>query len=340
MNVGLCAIEYYLPDTVLTNEALAAAYPDWTAQKILEKTGIGSRHIAADDEYVSDLAEKAARLLFDRHRIAAADMDFLILVTENPDYVLPPTSSILQSRLGLPQTAGAVDVNLGCSGFIYGLKLAKALVASGEAHNVLLLCADAYSKRIHPMDRSTRTIFGDGAAAAWVADAPFASEIGDFAIGTDGSGYAHFIIPAGGLKSPCSEQTGTVQTDEMGYMRSQDNIYMNGQEIFSFALRVVPKTVNRLLADAGLELADIDWFVFHQANKHMLEYLQKKLKIPAEKYVIDMEDIGNTVSASIPIALKRVADAGRLQKTQRILLCGFGVGLSWGGTIVQYGGEL
>lgn len=341
MKVGIKSIEYYLPETILENETLAKLYPEWTAEKILNKTGIRSRHIASENECVSDIAERAALKLFENHNINPNTIDFLILVTENPDYILPPTACILQHRLALSMNAGAVDVNLGCSGFVYGLKLAKALVKSGESQNVLLLTGDMYSKRINAMDKSTRTLFGDAATAALITTGDDVSEIGLFDIGTNGEGYAHLIIPSGGMKLPKSHETGIAKTDEDGSSRSMDDIYMNGPEIMLFSIEMVPKNVANVLKLHGFDIKDIDWFVFHQANQYILNYLRKKINIPPEKFIIDMEDLGNTVSSTIPLALKRTFEHGScFKQSDKIMLVGFGVGLSWGATIIEFGGEL
>lgn len=338
MHCGILAIEYDLPKHSITNDALAELYPDWTAEKIQKKTGIVSRHVVMSGECVSDMACRAAEKLFDKHQIERRQIDFIILVTQTPDYILPTTACILQDRLHLPISCGAIDVNLGCSGFIYGLKLAKSLCASGEANKVLLITGDMYSQHIHPMDKSTRTIFGDGVAAALIGEG--GSKIGMFDIGTDGAGYDRLIIPAGGARLPRSDETAMETTDDSGCVRTKNHIYMNGAEIFNFSINAVPLTISNVLQKNDVVLENIDWFVFHQANKYMLDYLRKKMRIPAEKFIIDMEDTGNTVSATIPIALKRSDNKRCFEMYDKILLCGFGVGLSWGSTIITYGGAL
>lgn len=341
MQPGIQFIEYYLPTQTLSNESLAKLYPEWTADKIFNKTGIRSRHIAAQQECVSDMAEKAVRKLFSQQDINPQAIDFIILITENPDYILPPTACILHDRLGLPSTVGAIDVNLGCSGYIYGLKLAKSLLLSKEAQNILLITGDAYSKRINPMDKSARTIFGDAATVSLITIGPDVSEIGTFDVGTDGSGFGHFIIPAGGTRLPINAETSIDQMGEDGNIRSMNDIYMNGPEIMFFSITTLPQTINNILTKHNLTLQDINWFVFHQANQYILRYLQKKIGIPEEKFIIDLEDIGNTVSSSIPLALKRMQDKQMLfKKNDLIMLVGFGVGLSWGATIIKFGGRI
>jgi len=328
-------IAYYLPERVLTNDALADLYPGWTADKILEKTGIRERHVSADDETAGDLGEKAARRLFAEHSIDPSTIDFILLATQSPDYFLPTTACMLQHRLGIPTSAGALDFNLGCSAYIYGLSLAKGLIASGTAKKVLLVTAETYTKHIHPMDKSVRTIFGDGAAATLIAVSD-TEGISQFVLGTDGSGYDKLIVPSGGLRLCPSAETALEITDDSGNTRSQDHLFMDGTEIFSFTIATVPRTVKEILEKTRLSMEDIDLFVFHQANQYMLDFLRKKCKIAPEKFYMNFADCGNTVSSSIPIALARAEQDGTLKPGMKVMLVGFGVGLSWGAVVVNW----
>jgi 3-oxoacyl-[acyl-carrier-protein] synthase III len=335
------AIEYHLPARVLANDQLAAELSDWSAEKIEEKTGIAERYVAAENECASDLGVAAARKLFMSGACRPEEIDYLLLCTQSPDYFLPTTACLMQERLGIPTTAGAIDFNQGCSGHVYGLGLAKGLVETGQARRVLLITAETYSKHIHPRDRSVRTLFGDAAAATLIAgledsDGFEPPLLGPFVLGTDGRGAGNLIVPTGGLRQPRTAESGQAQVDEHGNWRSQDNLFMNGPEIFTFTLRIVPQCVSDLLARAGKRLEDIDLFVFHQANRYMLEHLRKKLRIPDEKFWIAMRHCGNTVSSTIPIALKLAQEAGRLRRGQTIMLVGFGVGYSWGGALVRW----
>ncbi len=325
----------HVPSRILGNEELAALYPAWPADKILDKTGIRTRHIAAEGETAGDLALAAARQLFAQGKVRAEDVDFIILCTQAPDYVLPTTACILQHRLGISTRAGALDVNLGCSGFVYGLSLAKGLIETGAAKCVLLLTADTYSKYIHPLDKSVRTLFGDGAAATAVvrADGPVPA-IGPFVFGTDGSGAQHLIVPAGGFRRPRDAQSAVEERDASDNVRSAEHLYMNGAEVMTFTLREVPRTAKALLAKAALAADSIDYFVLHQANRFMLEALRKKLNVPAERVPICMEDVGNTVSSTIPLALVAMRRDGLLESPKRLMLIGFGVGLSWAACIL------
>jgi 3-oxoacyl-[acyl-carrier-protein] synthase-3 len=333
----IAAIEYYLPETVLTNDDLAQLYPDWPAKLVVEKTGIQSRHIAARDETAADMAVKAAQKLFDRNLCAPQDIDFVLLCTQSPDYFLPTSACLIQDQLHIPKTCGAFDFNLGCSGFVYGLAVSRALVENGLAANVLLLTADTYSKFIHPLDRSVRTLFGDAATATLIrrveTDVSGQPLIGPFVFGTDGSGANLLIVPAGGLRRPHSDETAREQTDPKGNTRSSANLYMNGPAILSFSMAAVPALVERLLSESGMDRDSIDAYVFHQANKMMLDALRKRCSIPSERFVVDLEDKGNTVGSTIPIALVDGCRAGTIKPKARVMLVGFGVGLSWAGAL-------
>jgi len=330
-------ISYFLPEKTLTNDDLAIEYKsNWNSKKIYKKTGIKSRHIAAT-ETTSQLAVQAAEKLFSESGFPKDKIDFLLLCTQSPDYFLPTTACIVQDILGLPTSCGAFDFNLGCSGFVYGLAITKGLIAGGMAKNVLLLTVETYTKYIHPKDKSVRTIFGDGAAATLIThEKGDPCKIGEFVFGTDGKGASNLIVPAGAMAMPKSEETAKEMVDEQGNVRSLNNLYMNGPEIFNFTLDIVPDTVKSLLARAKLSMDDIDLFVFHQANKFMLDSLRDKIGIPEEKFYLNMEDKGNTVSATIPIAMKDALDEGRIRRGDRLMLVGFGVGYSWAGCIVEW----
>jgi 3-oxoacyl-[acyl-carrier-protein] synthase-3 len=337
MKATVAAIEYQLPARCLTNEQLAEEFPEWSVEKIEEKTGIAERWIAADDECASDLGTIAARKLLDSGACKPTDIDFILFCTQSPDHFLPTSACLMQERLGIPTSAGALDFNLGCSGFVYGLGLAKALIESGQATNVLLITAETYSKYIHPKDKSVRTLFGDAGAATLVRGKIEVDEqVGPFVYGTDGCGGKNLMVPAGGMRQPAPPEGEVAIADSDGNVRSSANLYMNGPEIFGFTLKVVPKVVSELLTRAGKDLGDIDLFVFHQANQYMLEHLRKKLKIPTEKFFVGMRHCGNTVSCTIPIALKQAAGEGHLKAGMTVMLVGFGVGYSWGGTLIRW----
>ena len=330
--IGILAIEYALPEKVLTNEELATIYANWTAEKIYHKTGILSRHVTTENETAADLGIVAAQKLIAKNIVPKDDIDFVLCVTQSPDYKLPTTACIIQDRLGLPKKSGAFDINLGCSGYIYGLAVAKSLVETGIANNVLLITAETYSKHINLLDKSTRTIFGDGAAATLIGRGGM--EIGSFDLGTDGSGKDFLIIPTGGARKACTPET-AIEKEIDGNVRSEDNLYMSGADIFEFTIREVPASVKRILKKENLKKDSVDIFIFHQANQFMLDFLEKLLKLDKQKCYHNFSDTGNTVCASIPIALKRAMEDGTVKPNQIVLLSGFGVGLSWGSTVIR-----
>jgi 3-oxoacyl-[acyl-carrier-protein] synthase III len=311
MKAQIKTSQYYLPEFILTNQDLTVFFPEFSAEKILAKTGIQIRHTSASDESSSDMAVKAAEKLFSSGCVSKDQIDFLLFCTQTPDSLLPTNACMLQDRLGLSHVLGALDFNLGCSGFVYGLSLAKGLIESGQASNVLLLTADTYTQLIEATDKSVRTIFGDGAAATLISSVLSDREkISSVAYGTDGRGAKNLCVSD-------------------GYLR------MNGPEIFEFTLDVVPKIIEQALQKAQLDFQDVELFVFHQANAYMLEHLRKKLQIPVERFWVAMDFCGNTVSSSIPIALREAANAGVLAKKQKVMLVGFGVGYSWAATIID-----
>lgn len=319
------AISYYLPERVVTNEELVEDFPEWTVEKIVEKVGVKQRHIAGEEK-ISDMAIKASERLFSENPdIDRKNIDFVLVCTQSPDYFLPSTACLVQASLGLSTKCGAFDFNLGCSGYEYGLAVAKGFIESGIAKNVLLITSEAYNKHLHPRDKGNRTIFGDAATATVISDSGFA-EIGDFVLGTDGKGAENLIVRTGGMAHP--DKANDLAFDEDGNPRSSDHLYMNGGEIFSFTLMTVPKMVRQTLDKNNLTKDDINLYVFHQANMFMLNHLRKKLKIEEDKFFLNMENIGNTVSSTVPIALADAKAQGKL--TGNVLIAGFGVGLSWG----------
>lgn len=328
-------ISVAFPENILTNEQLAQEFEgDWTADKIFEKTGIRTRHIALPGECASDLGVLAAEKLFLRDGCSREKVDYLLFCTQSPDFLLPSTAALLQERLGLSVECGALDINQGCSGYIYGLSLGKGLIESGIAHNVLLITAETYSKHINPKDRSVRTIFGDGAAATWLEGRESEKElIGPFYLCTDGRGAGNLIVSAGGMRNRFPEK---VEGKGLESWRTPYDLFMDGPEIFNFTLESVPETYRKLLKKANLKQEDVDFFVFHQANRFILEHLRKSLGIKKEKFPYALEKYGNTVSSTIPIVLEQLLKNGAVGSGTKAMLLGFGVGYSWGGTIVEF----
>jgi 3-oxoacyl-[acyl-carrier-protein] synthase-3 len=323
------AISQYLPETVLTNEDINLQFPEWTPERIQSKIGIKSRHIASS-ESVSDMAVKASEKLFEEYDIDRNTIDFILLCTQSPDFFLPTTACIVQDRLNIPTSAGALDFNLGCSGYVYGLAVAKGLISTGIAKNILLITSEAYSKFIHEKDRGNKTIFGDAATATLISNEGFA-EIMNFELGTDGSGANNLIVKNGAIKYP--NRDGLDVDDGFGNIINPNNLYMDGPAILKFTLDSVPKLVNQTLQNNQLELSDINLAIFHQANTFILERLRKKIGFLEENFYIHIKDYGNTVSSTIPIALKHALETRKPEGN--ILLAGFGVGYSWGSCILQ-----
>lgn len=325
------AISYYLPEKTVTNEDLVKEFPEWSIDKVTQKVGVNTRHLAAENETAGDMAEKAARKLFAEYGIDPKSIDFLMLCTQSPDYFLPSTACILQDKLGIPTSAGAFDYNLGCSGCIYGMAMAKGLIAAGIAKNVLLLTAETYNKYLHPSDKSNRSIFGDGAAACLISTDGFA-EIGEFVLGTDGSGANNLIVKTGAARQ--KEATGKSVEDEEGHICYDDYFYMNGGAIFNFTLDAVPAMMKEILEKNHLEKEDISYYVFHQANKFMLNTIRKVCVLPKDKFYINLAETGNTVSSTVLIGMKDCLSKQLIKSGDKVMVSGFGVGLSWGGVIL------
>lgn len=319
-------IAVHLPEKVETNEELKAAYPSWDMDLIYTKTGIAQRHLAAPDECASDLGVVAAQKLFEQHQIDPATIDFLLLCTQTPDYPLPTTACLMQERLGLPTSVGALDFNLGCSGFVYGLALAEGLIRAEAARRVLLITAETYSKYIHPDDRSLRTIFGDGAAAT-LLEAVETPNLFAFQFGTDGRGADTLLVTKGGMR-PAAQAIRPRHRH-----RWPSDLYMDGPSLINFSVAAVPKLVGDVLKAAGLRQDDIDLFILHQATDKMLTQLMERLGLPRERMPIVLEQCGNTVSSTIPIVIHELRSHGRITPEANNMLIGFGVGWSWAGCI-------
>lgn len=316
----ITAISTHLPGCLLSNQELARRFPAWTAEKIYSKTGILERRIAAPGETAGDLALKAAQNLLNSTNIKHDDIDLLLLVTQTSDQALPSTSCRIHQELGLSSRCGTFDLNQGCSGYIYGLAVADGVIAAGAATNVLLLTADTYSKLIDPCDQSVVTLFGDGACATLIQADPSGIQkgIGPTQFGTDGGGAELLYCNYAGWRAPLSEQK---------------PLQMDGPGILSFTLSVLPKALQEYLEENSYTLHDYDHVVFHQANKFILDKLYAKIGAN-DKGIVSMKYTGNTVSSTIPFALKKLLEEPGNSNCRRVLLGGFGVGLSWGFTSI------
>lgn len=271
--------------------------------------------------------------MFETSGIDKQEIDYLIFVTQSPDYHLPTTACVIQKRMGLSHSLTSIDVNLGCNGFVVGLSLAKAVILAGQAKNVLLLTGETYSKYMHEKDKSNRTIFGNGASATVVSTAGIA-EIGEFVVGTDGEGAENLIVKTGGARhlKPAND----LVFDDFGNPRSSDNLYMDGPAILNYSLDFLAKLVNDVLAKNNLTMDDIDLHVYHQANIFLANLERKTLRIPNEKYWVSIENTGNTVSSTIPIALCEALKEGKLSSGMKVLSIAQGLGYTWGGMVLYF----
>jgi 3-oxoacyl-[acyl-carrier-protein] synthase-3 len=322
MRVKIKAIEYYLPSATEDASVFKSNNPDWHIEEIEEKTGICVRHVSEPGQTAVDMGVIAVEKLF-ASGISKEEVDFIILITQSPDYILPTSACILQDRLGLKKTCVAFDVNLGCSGFIYGIAIAGALIETGVTKKGLVICSETYTKYIDKSDRTCRPLFGDAASAVFL-EACSHDTLGPFEMGTDGSGFCDLIVPSSGARI----SQGTVQNLKL---------FMDGSKVFMFTMEMVPKCVKALLSKAAKTINDIDLFIFHQASKVVIDNIIRRLDLPKEKVFINFSQIGNTVSASIPIAIKDALDQGRLKERDQVMLVGFGVGYSWGGCLMRWG---
>ncbi len=327
-------IAWHVPEKEVTNDDLLKQFPSLKIKELTRLTGVHSRHVAASGETSADLAVKAAEKLFSENEIDKKEIDFVIFCSSGGDYITPASACVIQNRLGLSQHCGAFDFNQGCTGYLYGLSLADSLIKAGNANKILLLTGEAIHRVIHPKDPNTMALFGDGASATFFEKSE-KNNIGRFVFGTDGSQYDQIIVRHGRERYPLPESAEPDYTDTFGNIKNHAKLYMNGGTVFNFTLEKAPQLFRQLLEMENLTVDDIDHFVFHQSNRIVLETLGKKLRIPAEKIMIELDETGNTVSSSIPITLKKSMDKGIIKKGDTVLVAGFGVGLSWGGSIIR-----
>lgn len=325
------AVTSYLPPTIEDNEKIVD-------KRFMKKIGVKSRHVVTN-ETAGDLALQAAEKLFAEYELDRHATDFILLCTQHPDYQMPHTSAQIQNLLGLKKSVGSLDIGLGCSGYVYGLAVAKGLIESGLAKNILFLTSSVYTKYINVKDTSTRPLFGDGATATWLEavdeDSPSLSA---FVFGTDGSRYDKLIIPAGGSKFPPRETPETFSTDDNKNYRSNYEVFMDGMAITYFTLREVPKLVDDVLTAANLTRADLNYCVFHQANKFMMTYLRDKANLNDVPFHNEISETGNIVSGSVGLGIEQVIKSHGVKNLKRVMLAGFGVGLSWAGCIADLSG--
>jgi 3-oxoacyl-[acyl-carrier-protein] synthase-3 len=335
VGVVIKQIEYYLPENVVTNLDIQSKHPEWNIDKVSEKSGVYQRHIAGPTETALDLALKAAEKLFSDGSISLSEIDGIMFCTQSPDFIMPSNAFLVHKHFGFSTKVWAFDYNLACSGFVYGLSIARGMLETNMANNILLITADTYSKYINDGDRSTSVLFGD-AAAVCVIGKEDGFGIIDIQLASSGKEYESFYIPSGGLRSPAGEMSKISSLDSSGNTRTPEHIHMNGFAVWKFISQAVPDQINDLLTRNNLTVKEIDFYGFHQASKLTLDSLIKAAKIDSQKVFMNLGKIGNTVSASIPIILKDGQIEGKLKKGDLVLLSGFGVGLSWGSLVMKY----
>ena len=332
MPLKIKQIEYFLPKEILTNQELRKKYSNWDIKSIEKKTGVKKRHIASEKQTAYDLSLVACKKLLFKNK--SKNIDAILYCSQSPDYIMPSNSFLLHKDLKLKKDVFTLDFSHGCSGYIYSLVIADALIKSKQAENILLVNADTYSKFINKKDKSTRVLFGDGAAATLIENNPKSIGIIDSIIETYGKGFDSFWIPSGGMRNKGNENI--VSKDRSGNERSLDNIHMDGFAVWSFINAYVPKQINTLLRRNNLNKNDVDLFIFHQASQFTLDSIIKSLKLNRNKTFINIENKGNTVSATIPIAIKDAVNKKKLKRGSLILLSGFGIGLSYGSVLMKF----
>lgn len=316
-----------IPKEVVHLSSLSSLFGTDEVKKIMASTGIEQIRIAKEGQCASDLCLTAAEDLLEKLEISPLTIDGIVFVSQTPDYKMPATSVLLQHRLGLPTTAVAFDINYGCSGFVYGLYQASMLIEAGGCNRVLVCVGDTATRMVHPQDRSVRMVFGDGGSAVLIDNGEATSH---FLLRTDGSGADSLIIPAGGARKTINEETAIPVEDVDGNIRNEETVRMNGMEIMNFALREIPAMINEMLTVTGWRKDEVGTFALHQANQFMLEYLRKKMKLPKESVPIAVSTVGNTGPASIPLMLSlKHQDLSAAKQLEKVICCGFGVGLSW-----------
>jgi len=322
--ISITGIGAYAPDHVITNDDLSKLM-DTSDEWIVERTGIRERRVAADDQALSDLALPAARDALEQAGLDAGTVDLIIVATVTPDMAFPSAGAIIADELGSPDAA-AYDLSAGCTGFMYAVAQGYGMVAAGLARHALVVGGDVLSRILDWSDRGTAVLFGDGAGAVVIERVSEGGFLG-FELGADGSGGSELYLPAGGSRTPASAET---------VAERKHFVQMNGREVFKFATRVLVSSAEKVLAECGKTVDDVDVYIPHQANVRIIEHAAEKLGIPREKIVINVERYGNTSSGSIPLALAEAQADGRLRDGALVLMTGMGAGLTWGSGLIEW----
>lgn len=325
INAGIAGIGIYVPDRILTNAELAKMV-DTSDEWIRSRSGIRERRIASTEEATSDLAVVAAERALADAGVAPEKVDLVIVATNTPDMFFPATACLVQDRIGA-KNAGAFDLAAGCTGFVYAMAVGSQFIAAGSCSTVLVIGSETLSRMINWEDRTTCVLFGDGAGAVVLKPASENSGILAFKLWSDGGGGPHLLLPAGGSRRPATRET----VDGRLHF-----IYMNGHEVFKFAVRAMGKVAEEVLAAAGLKKSDLNFFIPHQANIKIIEAVAKRMGLPMEKVLANVDRYGNTSTASIPLALEEALCCGRIKKGDHIVMVGFGAGLTWGGVAMKW----
>ena len=331
-NIGISAISACVPKRISKNSDLGYLVPPEEIEKTINSIGIREKRIADKDVTSSDLCYKAARLLIEDNQIDPLEIDALIFVSQTSDYHQPATSPILQNRLGLTKNTLCFDVNLACSGYVYGLSIAYAFASQNGINKVLLLDGETMSKIVSPYDKESVPLFGDAGTATLIEKGEFGDSV--FSLHSDGSGAEVMIIPDGGFRNPSCQDSFVEEIDKYGNRRTREQFRMNGMDVFNFGMREEPRDIKSVVAEAGMTMDDIDLLIYHQANKFMTDFFTKRIKFSVDKTPYSLEHFGNTSSASIPLTIVTELKNGYPQRN-KVLLSGFGAGLSWGSVILD-----
>lgn len=330
--VGIKAMSACVPQKIVYNKDLGYLIPEEEIEKTIHNIGIRERRYADKDVCSSDLCQKAAEKLFSDNQIDKSSIDALIFVSQTADYHQPATSPLLQHKLGLPTSTLCFDVNLACSGFVYGLSIAYAYASMQGVNNVLLLVGETMSKTVSQHDKVSTPLFGDAGTATLVSKGDFPESV--FSLHSDGSGNDVIKMPFGGYRNPSCQEGLAEQCDDDGNIRTGEQFFMDGMAVFNFGMKVEPKDIKNLLAECEMTIDDVDILIYHQANKFMTDFFSKRLKIPTEKTPYCLEKYGNTSSASIPLTIvSELRD--NYPKRKHVIISGFGAGLSWATAMID-----
>lgn len=326
------AIEFVTGSQKITNDDLKSEFPDYNYSKFERKVGIYSRNVLSDNETSLDLAITAVFNLIKKNNIEKNQINFIIHCTQSPEYMLPTSACIIQDRCKLDEDTGAFDINLGCSGYTYGLLIAKSLIESGSAQNIILVTSDSYTRYIHPKDLINRLIFGDAATATLIT-ANGSNSLEKFKCGSSGSGWNKLLVKNNFFNVRKEKVERKIYGN--GNVYTDNHLYMDGPAIFDFTINKVPPLINQILSLNNLKAHEIDQFIPHQANAFLLKSISTLANIEQDKLFLNLTSYGNTVSSTIPIALKEYSEQCDYSKNKKILLAGFGVGLSWSAGVLN-----